>query len=279
MTSISPRSNNDEILSNLDNVDKLIDISSGPISRTSSIEGSITNTTIAPLNSSLEGSLVSPRDENDLIYENKAYGGSVDKMYFPEECDLRHRTRRTARDQANRGTCAAHVGATISENKLFPIENYMSPEFIYHHRMLKPQKGMYGRDVFHILKTIGSVPENLYPYDDDNSPIPDARLYEIANEYRIHNYARVETIIGLKMALLGNEVTYLLLPAYNKSEKFWRAPSKDAVPIYHAVAVVGYNKKGFIFKNSWGDRWGNNGYGLFPYKKWKLHTECWVSIS
>lgn len=225
------------------------------------------------------GSLLSPPNYDDVVYESRAYGGPDDKDYFPPECDLRKRVSDKVRDQGLRGTCASHVGATVSESKLYPIQTYMSPEFIYYHRALKPQKGMYGRDVFHILQTIGSVPEGLYPHNDDDSPVPDEELYKIATTYRIKNYARVETMIGLKMALLNQEVVYLLLPAYNKSNKFWETKDNNIIPIYHAVSVVGYNKKGFIFKNSWGTQWGDNGYGVFPYKKWSLHLECWVSMS
>ncbi len=223
--------------------------------------------------------LPSPYQDDDLIYENKAMSDGSHRINIPDEYSIRHRSPLPSRNQENRGTCAAHVGATISEGRLYPIDHYMSPEFIYYHRAIKPQKGMYGRDVFHILKTIGSVPDNIYPYENDDAPIPDEDIYKIANEYRIHNFARVETILGLKMALLNNEIAYLLLPSYNKNNCFWKTANKNDDPIYHAVAVVGYNKKGFIFKNSWGDQWSNDGYGIFPYKNWKQHLECWVSLN
>ena len=35
----------------------------------------------------------------------------------------------------------------------------------------------------------------------------------------------------------------------------------------HAVLVVGWNEKGFIFKNSWNTRWGLHGYGLMAYSQ------------
>jgi hypothetical protein len=157
----------------------------------------------------------------------------------------------------------------------------MSPEFIYHHRETKPNKGMCGRDVFRILKEIGCVPEELYKYNDSEIDIPpDDELYKIASAYRISNFARVDTIVGLKLALLDNEHVYLLLPSYNKSELFWISPIyTNTIPIYHAVTVVGYNREGFIFKNSWGCDWGKNGYGLFPYNYWYVHIECWVSLN
>ncbi len=33
----------------------------------------------------------------------------------------------------------------------------------------------------------------------------------------------------------------------------------------HAICICGYDTKGFIFKNSWGDDWGDKGYGWVSY--------------
>lgn len=38
----------------------------------------------------------------------------------------------------------------------------------------------------------------------------------------------------------------------------------------HAVTIVGYNSKGFIFKNSWGKEWNDKGYGYISYDAHKL---------
>jgi hypothetical protein len=36
----------------------------------------------------------------------------------------------------------------------------------------------------------------------------------------------------------------------------------------HAFAIVGYNGKGFIVQNSWGGRWGKDGFALWTYEDW-----------
>jgi Papain family cysteine protease len=38
----------------------------------------------------------------------------------------------------------------------------------------------------------------------------------------------------------------------------------------HAVSIVGYDKTGFIIKNSWGKDWANNGYGWLSFDYHKL---------
>ena len=33
----------------------------------------------------------------------------------------------------------------------------------------------------------------------------------------------------------------------------------------HAVCLAGYEKRGFIMRNSWGTDWGMSGYCILPY--------------
>lgn len=233
----------------------------------------------------IAGALKSPDDPSDCIYERLAK--STQGFYlseFPTEFDLR-RYMKTPRDQEQRPTCAAFAAATIreiQENRETGFDEHMSPEFIYYHRDNKPAAGMYGRNVFQILQKIGSVPESKYKYGIDDE-VPNQKLYDLAAQYRIVNYARVTTIDGLKRALLELGPCYLQLPLYRTRPHFWRSEetrdsSGEGLIGGHAVAVVGYNESGFILKNSWGKHWNGDGCVIFPYGDWGLHWECWVSI-
>ena len=42
--------------------------------------------------------------------------------------------------------------------------------------------------------------------------------------------------------------------------------------------MVGYNKEGFIIRNSWGTEWGDNGYTLYKYSDWGHHWELWTTV-
>lgn len=42
--------------------------------------------------------------------------------------------------------------------------------------------------------------------------------------------------------------------------------------------TVGYNKLGFILRNSWGNRWNGDGYTIFPYEDFGMQWEIWTAI-
>lgn len=225
------------------------------------------------------GALRSPPDDSDWIFERIARGAASDHWeVYPEEYDLR-RYSQCPRDQGGRGTCAAFTAAAIKEiqEKLdCDFNAWMSPEFIYYHRNNKPMEGMYGRDVFQILQKVGSVPESIFPYGENC--IPSKSLYNIAQAYRIANFARVTSVEGLKRALVDLGPCYLLLPLYGTRPEFWRPDGRGECESGHAVTVVGYNRDGFILRNSWGSDWNGDGHILFPYNEWGLQWECWVSV-
>lgn len=227
-----------------------------------------------------EGSLKSPKDSRDWIFEGLAKGHHY-MAEFPPEYDLREHMQ-PSRDQGTRGTCAAFAACSIKEihEKMEDgFDEWMSPEFIYYHRDNKPASGMYGRNVFKILKKIGSVPEKHFPYQQNDVKIarPSSELYAHAARYKISSYARVNTVNGLKRALLELGPAYFLLPLYKTRPYFWIADGTDN-PSGHASTVVGYNSEGFILKNSWGATWNGDGCVIFPYSAWNLHWECWIPI-
>ncbi len=228
------------------------------------------------------GALRSPDDPDDFIFERVAFAPAG--YYFaelPAEYDLRE-TQPSIRDQGPRGTCAAFAAAVIKELQEYKecnVGQIMSPEFIYFHRENKPAGGMYGRNVFQILQKIGCVPEEHYPYrGDEDAPTPHDGLYGVASRFRIANYARVTTVVGLKRALLELGPCYIQLPLYSGRPVFWKGQPGEAPLGGHALVVVGYTVVGFTLLNSWGADWNGDGTVVFPYDDWSLHWECWASI-
>lgn len=236
------------------------------------------------------GALPSPECEDDFVFENTAMCNGIYLAEMPEEFDLRPHTY-NCRDQGARGTCAAFASSALKEIYHLRRGNsddvlqkgYFSPEFIYSQRRNRPSHGMYGRDVFTIMKNIGAVPETMYPYKDTDLEAvysrPSKDLIKEAGVNRIAEFARVRSINGLKRALLEVGPCYLALKLYDSSEKFWLKKGRN-IDAGHAVAVVGYNKTGFILRNSWGVDWGDSGYTVIPYEDYDdAVIECWVPIN
>lgn len=47
----------------------------------------------------------------------------------------------------------------------------------------------------------------------------------------------------------------------------------------HAFAIVGYTQDGFIVQNSWGRRWGYEGFAILAYEDWVLNgSDAWVAV-
>jgi hypothetical protein len=46
----------------------------------------------------------------------------------------------------------------------------------------------------------------------------------------------------------------------------------------HAIALVGYNERGFLLQNSWDTGWGTRGYAILTYDDWLDNAmDCWVA--
>lgn len=235
------------------------------------------------------GAYCEPADSDDEVFDYIGYApaGMYTVQVFPESLDLRKPSWRS-RDQGARSTCAAMAGANIMSvwmSKNADSQTYISPEFIYYNRENRPHHGMYGRNVFEILKNIGCVPEDMFPYQANEPTEAHKRIYGAASANRITNYSRVLNIDALKRALLEQTACYMLLPMYSKRAQFWRPTENTSATIAengrsygHAVAVVGYTREGFILENSWGSDWGDSGSVIFPYGDWPAKLECIVPI-
>lgn len=94
---------------------------------------------------------------------------------------------------------------------------------------------------------------------------------------RIREYAKVGSELAMKTALINNGPLVIALPVYDNSgrEQFWNG---DNYVGGHCVAIVGYNKSGFIIRNSWGTSYGSKGYGLLPYSDVCKIRECWTIL-
>lgn len=216
----------------------------------------------------------SPLDKRDYLIESIIPGGGN----LPELFDMRD-SLKVVRDQGSEGTCAAFTASCIKEYQEYFDTNftdYMSPRFIYSNRINQDSEGMYPRDVMKILHTVGSVPETTVPYDVTKFNIDE--YLDIANKYKIKAYASIKTIDGLKQSLITNGPALLAVPVYNYGVHMWKQFNHESLKGGHAMTIVGWNNEGFIVRNSWGKKWQDNGYTIFPYEHWGMQWEVWSTV-
>lgn len=227
----------------------------------------------------------SPDDGRDFIFKNENL--DTFKNTFPIELDLRNDLM-PVRNQGSQGTCYAQSAACMKEwqeKHNYDNNEYFSPQFFYNLRSNKydentnNDEGMYGRDVMILLKTYGICSEQLYPYgkieDRDNISV---EIYEKAKLNVIDTYARIYAIDDLKMSLFLNGPSLIGFPVYNYVDQIWKKNGNETMKGGHAMTVVGYDKVGFIIRNSWGEHWNGDGYTKYYYKDWGAHWEIWSTV-
>lgn len=142
------------------------------------------------------------------------------------------------------------------QNGVSKVDNNIDMMEIYDRATSKCKDGMELKDALKALRKVGIGSDK--------------------GNVRIERYAMVGTKDHLKQALIANGPCVGALPMYNdKKEKFWL---DDGSPLKcgHAVAIVGYDDKGFIIRNSWGTSYGDKGYGFIPYDEIDKFMEIWT---
>lgn len=97
--------------------------------------------------------------------------------------------------------------------------------------------------------------------------------------FKINQYCMIGSIPVLKTALVMNGPCIIGVPVYNDSRNnFWKKYPSDSLQGGHALSVVGYNKDGFIIRNSWGTSYGDKGYWHMSYEDFNNIYEIWTII-
>ncbi|MBO5003765.1 MAG: C1 family peptidase [Clostridia bacterium] len=166
-------------------------------------------------------------------------------------------------NQGSNPTCvpcsiSAHLNwnrnITAKTNK---IDNGIDIKEIYNIRQDKRGDGMTIKEALHYLYKHG-VKSNV-------------------GNMKIRKYAMIKSPLTLKQALLMNGPCIAALKVYNSGLEFWDKNNGEFLG-GHCICIVGWNKEGFIIRNSWGSSWGNKGYTLISYDDFKYFLELWTII-
>lgn len=198
------------------------------------------------------------------------------KEEFPESYSCF--TTSTIKNQGTVCSCVAHATSSILESYI-GFQDTLSTNFIYgiqNKECGHDGYGMYLRDACSIVKKYGDMLEQDC---EGNYEVPEC--WDIAecalNEeykakralnYKIESYVSLQSESEIKKFLMSYGPALGSIKWYNNfklSNKNILEGTKTGSYGYHAIAVIGWNKEGFICQNSYGDNWGDKGYFTLPY--------------
>lgn len=220
----------------------------------------------------------------------------------PASADLREWCS-PVEDQGLLGSCTAQAGAGIIEyyeRKSFRRHIETSRLFLYkvtrNLMKMKGDTGAYLRSTIGAMVLFGVPPEEYWPYSDGPDEFdkePPAFCYSFAQNYKTLKYYRHDPPSASPESILNRVKTYLsaghpamfgftVYSSIEQASGTGRIPfpsSLDKIEGGHAVVAAGYddmmkikNKYGgeetegaFLIRNSWGQGWGEAGYGWLPY--------------
>jgi len=190
------------------------------------------------------------------------------------------------RNQGNEGSCVGHAGGAVKEwmeQKDYGRFIGLSPRFVYEEakKISGHSEGTTLKACAQVLKEKGICEDRFWEYIPKQVGERKPGADDNALKYRIQpGYVRVTNEKELKASLVKYGVVMIGVLVYRNwyKQKNGHIPNLGfwdnwlAQPLGgHAIALVGYDDetKEYKFKNSWGNGWGDAGYGYITYKHMK----------
>ncbi len=238
-------------------------------------------------------------DKRDLKYRT-LFTRPVEEL--PEEVDLR-KDMSAVEDQGHVGSCTANAAVGSMEflkrdrlNRKFlcmKTQRDLSRLFVYYNtRMIEgtidADVGASIRNTVKSLARYGVCYSRSWPYQENKwDDKPDKDCYKEGEKFKVASYYRVENMPELLNAVAdGYPVAFgaLLFESFNEAARtgIVEVPVTGEISMgAHAMLICGYNrpKKRLLVRNSWGTRWGMDGYCYMPYEYFSfggLVSDFWV---
>lgn len=146
---------------------------------------------------------------------------------------------------------------------------------------------MYPREALKTLQKIGDVEKSEFDHNKEMNEIKELvdkdidELIKKAEPFKIESYSRIHTISEIKQCIINNVPVPISIPVYNNlklDDKNRVREPEGEIEGYHMVIIYGWNKEGFLFQNSWGKDWGDNGTAVLPYA-YEINSAWAISTS
>lgn len=237
------------------------------------------------------------RDDPDDDFERRPFTAIASAL--PSAVDLRP-WMTPVEDQGALGSCTSNaiVGALeYLVRRETGQATDLSRLFVYYNQRLwddcvRDDAGAAIAVGIRVLARLGVPTERSWPYDRNLFAVqPPEEVYREASQLRVMDWWSVgldpRNVRGCLAA--GFPVVF----GTRCTESFMHAPASGMIPMpgagesanwrhgRHALLLVGYDdaRQVFVVRNSWGNDWGDRGYGYMPYA-WVLNPEwthsCWA---
>ena len=219
------------------------------------------------MNKYYTGALKSPKDLRNY------HIAKVSKMVeLPSEFVLNHAH---IKDQGRVGSCVAHSVSSLLETK---DDNDYSTGWIYGYRPADywQDHGMFVSDALKTIKNVGYLLNkdlNVNVEMQEAKEIVDKNLSEYmekAKDRKINAYAYLASLNQIKEALYTYKTPVIVCIDIDENGLKLDDDYVAYVPTKpeggHATLCYGWNEKGLLIQNSWGENWGNKGTFILPYE-------------
>ena len=189
-------------------------------------------------------------------------------------------------NQGNLGSCTANAIAAVYIFDMMKqnVSDIFEPSrlFIYYNERkangtVNEDSGASIRDSVIAISNVGVCPETIWPYNIDNfKELPTNECYDVAQKHKCISYKRVnQNLQQLKQCLIEGFPFVCGIDVYESFESK-EALTTGVIPMPqkgekllggHAITFVSFDdtKQRFGFRNSWGETFGEKGYGYLPY--------------
>ena len=185
------------------------------------------------------------------------------------------------KNQKSVSSCVAHATAVILEY-FYKIETgeeeAMSTDFIYGMQGVaygRKDKGMYLRDACKIVKNYGDLFKYLLKTNteqpkcsEDLEKFLTEELKTAAANNQVKSYAKCNGIENMKHALVNYGPLLASINWHSKCEitdEGMVFMDYDSSYGRHAIVIYGYDEKGWLCQNSWGESFAKDGRFILPY--------------